>query len=482
MLWCFPAFLFRVWTHARKHTHTHTHTHTRTFLFFFSTLSTAIAQVEHDEYIKRRFNAGQPGAVDVAFVVDESSSMGDAHAWMNVMVDILEVEIRKQGIGLSASTPNLYGLVGFGRPTGSAPNGYLGHTFELNGKKLVPFPAFLEMLKLLQSFPNGRVEDGYQAMEHAMLDIPFRTAGNIERVMILITDEDRDRTPEGLHITRRDMYFILHRHRFFGLHVVVDSSFIANRTTPVLGIHTSGRDTFGYLLNQEGQVVKLPSGRERGGYQRTSYDYITLTRWAQGSAWNIEELRKFGSTGEEPALTAAFTQALAANIYEQGSQCFFCHTSSKGSTRCTVDSCQVGGKKASLTKVFVQVWIWFNIFRSLLKDAFCLASPASNTSGLLALTEPFTAFMKLARSQCAHSTYPSPFNVKCTTPPSCHACTCKCLWVPGHMPNTPARPGDPPPHPWWKVWRFCWTEICTSGTCMSTRTCESCKPPFENGW
>ena len=312
---------------------------TGTFPFFC--LSPAFAQLQHDVYIKRRFNADKPGAVDVAFIIDESSSMGTAHAWINVMIDILEVELRKQGIGLSASTPNLYGIVGYGRPTGSSPSSYLGHTFDLNGKKLVPIPEFLEMPKLLESFPNGRVEDGYQAMEHAMLDMPFRTADNIERAMILITDEDRDRTPEGLHISRRHMMSLLQQHRFFSLNVVVDTTFRVNGST-ALGMDSSD---FGYLLNDQGEVVKLPSASLGRGYIRTNSDYSTVALELRGSAWNIQELRKFGPTGEAPALTAAFTQALASNIYELGNQCFLCLTSS-GVTKCSAIDCQVGGKRS----------------------------------------------------------------------------------------------------------------------------------------
>ena len=56
-----------------------------------------------------------------------------------------------------------------------------------------------------QLITNGRFEDGYQAIQFVLDNIPFRNSPFIAKNILLITDEGRSVIPEGENITRESI-------------------------------------------------------------------------------------------------------------------------------------------------------------------------------------------------------------------------------------------------------------------------------------
>ena len=275
----------------------------------------------------------------MVLVVDESRSMAKEHAWIPTMIEALELSLLHRGIGIDPFKPNLYGLVGFARGASSPPYGYLAHTFTLKGfggmesRDLFPYYELFRLIPELKTDPEGRTEDGYQAIDHALRNISFRTAYDVVRVVILITDEDRDVSIEGQGLSRESMRTLLLKNHV-GLHVVVDNTFTVNGGT-ALGI-----DSKGSAILEAGQGNFVVSGAELGGgYERTRHDYTDLALEVNGTAWDLNELRK---SGIELTITRAFTELIVSQIIQSGTTCKQCGYEGNPRTyKCLSTSCQV---------------------------------------------------------------------------------------------------------------------------------------------
>ena len=240
-------------------------------------------------------------AVDVLLVVDESGGMSDVHAWIQMATTDLEARLVRVGIG-SSSTRNFYGLVGFGRGS-STPNGHLGHMLTLgDGRTMYPFLEFQRVAALLKADVVGNIHDGYEAIEHAIRNAQLRNADSIVRIMILVTDYDRDETREGRGLDRRSTQYLL-RSNNFACHVIAEQSVMATDGRPAFGINGS---RWAFLENDElSGVVAVPNGRIGSFYGSTYRDYtvLGLTKQLNGAVWNIDFTRHGGNS------TASFTRA-----------------------------------------------------------------------------------------------------------------------------------------------------------------------------
>ena len=93
-------------------------------------------------------------AADIVFVVDESGSMVDEHAWLQKLAPLLDQRLRDQGVGIpSMGSRNLFCLVRFGSP------GNIKGRVVVKGVDANEFTVALSEVK-----QNGRIEDGYSAM------------------------------------------------------------------------------------------------------------------------------------------------------------------------------------------------------------------------------------------------------------------------------------------------------------------------------
>ena len=240
-------------------------------------------------------------------VVDESRSMDNEHNWTPGMVHDLEMTLKNIGIGVCPSLPNLFGIVGFGRGLNARPYGSLAHTFtSRDGRKMLPINDLAQVTAQVQSDSTGSYEDGYQAIEHALNDIDFRTNQNVGRLMILISDEDRDNIRRSL--SRQRIKDLLMK-RKMTLHVVVDNTFSAKGRT-AFGVNST---EWAFLQGDNGTVIAAPGAQLGLGFANTLRQYTELALELNGTAWDINLLRRGRKTTQ--TMTYAFTRVVANGIH-----------------------------------------------------------------------------------------------------------------------------------------------------------------------
>ena len=99
------------------------------------------------------------------------------------------------GVG-DGSVLNRYCLVGYGGIQENEP----GHFITVDGQPCYSASDFPRAP--IQLMNTGLVEDGYEAIQFAIDNIPFRDSPFIAKNIILITDEGRSVIPQGENITR----------------------------------------------------------------------------------------------------------------------------------------------------------------------------------------------------------------------------------------------------------------------------------------
>jgi len=236
---------------------------------------------------------------DVVVVVDESGSMSTEHAFIGpAMVDLDNSLV---GNGL---TPNQFGLVGFG---GAGPH-LAGHVHAAFGTSAA-FSAATGGLVL-----NGGTEDGYSGITTA-LGFPFRASS--ARNIILVTDEDRDNIGGGE--TAMSVLGALNGANAL-LNVIVNATFQDGMGNMALGISAAG-DAF--VADGLGGFTVAAGGVAISGSGTTLVDYVDLALATGGAAWDLNQIRAGGLTGQSFASAFTFikTQEIinTPTVPEQGS-------------------------------------------------------------------------------------------------------------------------------------------------------------------
>ena len=238
-----------------------------------------------------------PGhCVDVILVFDQSSSMEPERDWLTRMVSEIESDLNRAGFGQNALCRNMYALVAYGR---HSPNPF-AYTLTLNNQSLVKNSSFADLVSMLPvSFYGGR-EDGYEAINHALKNVPVRRKmgryspfeHHVE--LILISDEDRDVIDQSVTKSAIQHMLQLHEAR---LHVIVDNTFNID-TVRALGVSLKGSNQRGYVAvrgNTQPRcaIVGLSTAVGLGkGYAKTREHYTDLALEGFGSAWNTKQLKR----------------------------------------------------------------------------------------------------------------------------------------------------------------------------------------------
>lgn len=112
-----------------------------------------------------------------------------------------------------------------------------------------PLPLFLP--SSAQLINAGLYEDGYEAIDFALKNVPFRESPFIAKNIILITDEGRYVIPEGENLTRSSIQTALEENNIL-LNVVVMADYQLTKEPDriVLGVDASG---VSYVLEPNGQ-------------------------------------------------------------------------------------------------------------------------------------------------------------------------------------------------------------------------------------
>ena len=244
------------------------------------------------------------GCVDVAFVVDESASAQVDHVRIPQLLASLERGFLASQLGTTASCRNRYGVVGFGRRVPQAGARVLSST---SGQNMVSAAEAGFLAQQLTSDAEGRLEDGYQAVNTALEDLSFRTSSQVEKFIILVTDEDRDTLAEGRQVTRSEISRKL-LDRGFALYAIVDNRLQTQASGGIsaLGLSWPGPwYTLGNCQVTQGGGIGLLSS----GFSETTRDYATLALEVGGGAFDIQRMRS-----TLPDQACAFTKSLESAI------------------------------------------------------------------------------------------------------------------------------------------------------------------------
>ena len=235
--------------------------------------------------------------VDVIVVFDQSFSMEPFRDWLPRMASEIEGDLTRAGFGIHQECRNMYALVGYGR---HSPNP-LAYTMTLNNQSLVMNSSFADLVSRLPALVYGaHREDGYEAINHALENVPFRKKMSISSSheyhveLILISDEDRDVVDQNA--TRSTIQSKLYSYDA-RLHVIIDNTLNID-TVRTLGVSTTGSGQRGYVAvrgntKRQCAVVGLSTAVGLGkGYAKTREHYTELALQVQGSVWDTNQLKR----------------------------------------------------------------------------------------------------------------------------------------------------------------------------------------------
>ena len=175
---------------------------------------------------------------------------------------------------------------------------------------------------------HGYVADGYEALEFAIDNIPFRTANNISRSIILGSDTGRDSLSDKIYLNRKLLSQKLKEKRIT-LDVVV------NVSVEVKGAENStvlGLQSYRKAVVAEGTGSKMVEGNilVTNSQGTTLSDYVALAFEMGGTAWALENL----SGRTLPFLGNVVAAYISTRSYLQPHSCEACScvNTSKGSS------------------------------------------------------------------------------------------------------------------------------------------------------
>lgn len=121
---------------------------------------------------------------DIAFVIDQSGSMGGEFRWLGNSINAIDTSIKDAGITAR------YGLAGYEDTTGTeySGNAWVDLTSDIN--------AIVNEVDDVSTY--GGTEEGYQAADWAVNNFSW-SGGNYLKVMILITDENSDNSSNYIY-------------------------------------------------------------------------------------------------------------------------------------------------------------------------------------------------------------------------------------------------------------------------------------------
>ncbi|XP_065179368.1 sushi, von Willebrand factor type A, EGF and pentraxin domain-containing protein 1-like [Sycon ciliatum] len=277
---------------------------------------TCDGQYEEDETVCRVRQVGLTPVTDVLVVVDESRSMEFEHAWLPGMLRSLEDSLTASGIGQGTSDRsqrNLYALVGFGKAPDATAHVHQSDCASPNGD-LFPIECYPSANSKLEADPRGSIEDGYEAIQHALQNIPWRRGPGVAHNMIFISDEDRDAVAST---SRADIKQLLQDNGFV-LNVVIDNEFFDSNGDNLLGMAHTGA---GFRGQPNGVFTEVSDVTVGNGYAKTKVDYTNLALELSGASWDINILR---SGIQSASFTAAFTSVKTMEIQRQTDKPYVC--------------------------------------------------------------------------------------------------------------------------------------------------------------
>lgn len=224
-------------------------------------------------------------AVDVVLVVSITQGSRDHQRWLQIAVPFLEARLNQLGIGTNALTRNRYSLVQFG---GSGSSRFL----TVSNQVFFPATSFVHARR--QLVRQGQTADGYQAIDFAVKNAPFRTDPNVARLLVFVSNVRRSPLSTHGNLTRTIMESMLRENNILFSSVVSVNMTVdregGSGLIPVLGL--IGRNegvvagnnyTYG---TANGHVVTTSS------VERIVDDYLNLTLDIGGMPWSLDSLAR----------------------------------------------------------------------------------------------------------------------------------------------------------------------------------------------
>lgn len=229
------------------------------------------------------------------------------------VVSQLDFLLKSTGVG-AGMRPNHFSLIGFGR---GMVNGITGIILS----ELAPQAVFLDALDQLQS--SGVAEDGYAALEFAILNTETRS--DTVKQLILVTDEDRHEIRTDLDRNTIEKIIL---ESGYVLNVVVNQGFLAdpnNDRSHAMGLDSNGT---AYVFNPTSSDLYSSSPGGVVAFTPFSFfpdtfdDYVDLAFSVGGAAWDLN----FVVEGEplSLALAQAFAEVKIAEVMSVLRMCERC--------------------------------------------------------------------------------------------------------------------------------------------------------------
>jgi hypothetical protein len=247
-------------------------------------------------------------SADIGTIVDESGSMFGEQAWLPGMIAALETGLVNAGV-----VSNRYGTVGYGATSRHTTAGSGAHThFDAGGSDGTLGDEWQAASDYGNTTPgfvtSGGFEDGYQAIDYYLSNYSLNLAA--AQNIILVTDEDRD---GGAAYTFNSILASIENVGGV-LNAVVNAQLRCGDGSVALGIDADGNC---YKADGSGGFTTAGGANAiPGGFFNTSVaDYVDLALATGGAAWDLNQLRAGGLTGD--SFTAAFIAIKVREIQQQ---------------------------------------------------------------------------------------------------------------------------------------------------------------------
>lgn len=250
-------------------------------------------------------------AADFVFLVDESGSMIQEHAWLEDVSAGLDRTLRREGIG--TDIPNQFCLVGFAHPPFVT-----GRVIRMaSGDIMGDAREFDEARKGLEI--DGRIEDMYAAMNLGFEQCQLRPGMACQ--VIGVTDEGRSSLVTDNFETMLEKL----NDRSCILNVGVNQKMLSDGPDgPITALGVSSRNDS--AIEQPGGTFEIVRGKGQAqgisGHGNTHEAYVKLAFRTGGAAWDLNELRKGGDTAT--SFTEAFIDIKVREISNQVCQLCEC--------------------------------------------------------------------------------------------------------------------------------------------------------------
>ena len=219
-------------------------------------------------------------SVDLCLVISGTTTMPFSEKWVQFLSTSLNNKFKAVGIGSQTGNENRFCVIQFG-----------GRSEDLRARIIkvddkVFFDADIVKETRSELKRNGYVADGYEALEFAINNIPFRDSLSVAKGFILVTDTGRSMLADRVNLTKPIISHLLEE-KNITLDVISNIN-VESQLDRVLGIldyHTKVVYKNGVTYIEDNEQVKIVSSH---GDSLTSY--AELAFHTGGGAWLLDTL------------------------------------------------------------------------------------------------------------------------------------------------------------------------------------------------